>query len=140
MTGTPLRLAEPVDERVEHTDPHTGLTVRGDRRFRPDIQGLRCVAVLLVVLYHCGVPGVTGGYVGVDVFFVISGFLITRQLIAEYGRAGRISLSGFYARRIKRLLPCALTVIGVTEVVARLGVRRCKRCRRPRTASSAPST
>ncbi len=95
-------------------------TARGDRTFRPDIQGLRCVAVILVVLYHCGVPGVGGGYVGVDVFFVISGFLITRQLVTELRRAGRVSLGGFYARRIKRLLPSALTVILVTEVAARL--------------------
>ena len=90
------------------------------RKFRPDIQGLRSVAVILVVLYHCGVPGVAGGYVGVDVFFVISGFLITRQLMSEHRRSGTISLSGFYSRRIKRLLPSALTVILVTEVAARL--------------------
>ncbi|SDP39141.1 Peptidoglycan/LPS O-acetylase OafA/YrhL, contains acyltransferase and SGNH-hydrolase domains [Nakamurella panacisegetis] len=96
-----------------------GLTVLGDRRFRPDIQGLRTVAVLLVVLYHCAVPVVRGGYVGVDVFFVISGFLITRQLITEHHRAGRVSLSSFYARRIKRLLPMALTVVLCTEVAAR---------------------
>ncbi len=101
------------------SDAAAGLTARGDRRFRPDIQGLRCVAVILVVLYHCGVPGISGGYVGVDVFFVISGFLITRQLIAEHGRSGRISLSGFYARRIRRLLPSAMTVILLTEVVTR---------------------
>ena len=96
-----------------------GLTSQGDRRFRPDIQGLRTVAVVLVVLYHCAVPWIPGGYVGVDVFFVISGFLITRQLITEHHRAGRISLSSFYARRIKRLLPMALTVILTTEVLAR---------------------
>ena len=95
------------------------VTARGDRTFRPDIQGLRAIAVVLVVLYHAGVPGLGGGYVGVDVFFVISGFLITRQLVAEYLRSGRISLSGFYARRIRRLLPSALTVIVATELVAR---------------------
>lgn len=97
-----------------------GRTPLGDRTFRPDIQGLRSVAVTLVVLYHCGVPGLAGGYVGVDVFFVISGFLITRQLISEHRRVGRISLSGFYARRIRRLLPSALTVILLTELAARL--------------------
>ncbi len=96
------------------------LTCRGDRRFRPDIQGLRAVAVVLVVLYHCGVPGVGGGYVGVDVFFVISGFLITRHLITEQAATGRISLGDFYARRIRRLLPAALTVILMTQVVTRV--------------------
>ena len=55
----------------------------GDRAFRPDVQGLRAVAILLVVLYHAGVPGLTGGYVGVDVFFVISGFVITGVLLRE---------------------------------------------------------
>ncbi len=104
----------------EDTEDTVERTAQGDRKFRPDVQGLRSIAVLLVVLYHCGVPRLGGGYVGVDVFFVISGFLITRQLLTEHRRAGRVSLSGFYARRIKRLLPAALTVILVTEVAARL--------------------
>jgi len=66
--------------------------------------------VLLVVLYHANVPGVTGGYVGVDVFFVISGFLITSALKAEADREGRISFSRFYGRRMRRLLPAAALV------------------------------
>jgi peptidoglycan/LPS O-acetylase OafA/YrhL len=86
------------------------------RKFRPDIQGLRAVAVLLVVLYHAGVPGLPGGYVGVDVFFVISGFLITGQLAKELDRTGRISLLAFYARRARRLLPPA-TLVVVTSLV-----------------------
>lgn len=81
------------------------------RGFRADIQGLRAVAVLLVVLNHAGVPGLGGGYVGVDVFFVISGFLITGQLAKELDRTGRISLLGFYARRARRLLPPATLVV-----------------------------
>src|SRR3954469_3443105 len=89
------------------------------RRFRADIQGLRAVAVLLVVLYHANVPGVTGGYVGVDVFFVISGFLITSALKAEADREGRISFSRFYGRRMRRLLPAAALVLIFTVVVAR---------------------
>ncbi len=93
--------------------------MHGDRTFRPDIQGLRAVAVLLVVLYHCGVPGIRGGYVGVDVFFVISGFLITRHLLQEYARTGSLSLTGFYARRIKRLLPSALVVVAATILLTR---------------------
>ena len=101
-------------------DETSGFTARGDRTARPDIQGLRAVAVLLVVLYHSGVPLISGGFVGVDVFLVISGFLITRSLLTESDSAGRISLSRFYARRIRRLLPSALVVILVTVVVARL--------------------
>ncbi|MCZ4499189.1 MAG: putative acyltransferase [Marmoricola sp.] len=93
----------------------------GKRRvFRTDIQGLRAVAVLVVVLYHCGVPGFTGGYVGVDVFFVISGFLITQHLLTEVDRSKSVSIAGFYSRRIRRLLPPALLVVATTVVVARL--------------------
>jgi peptidoglycan/LPS O-acetylase OafA/YrhL len=95
-------------------------TPRLDRSFRPDIQGLRAIAVLLVVTYHAGVPGISGGFVGVDVFLVISGFLITRQLINQATDTGRISLSTFYAKRIRRLLPSALLVILVTVLVARI--------------------
>jgi peptidoglycan/LPS O-acetylase OafA/YrhL len=80
------------------------------RRFRPDIEGLRAVAVVIVVLSHLGL-GFPGGYVGVDVFFVISGFLITRQLVNEYTSTGNISFRGFYARRAKRILPAATVVI-----------------------------
>jgi peptidoglycan/LPS O-acetylase OafA/YrhL len=75
--------------------------------------------VLLVVLYHAEVPGLTGGYVGVDVFFVISGFLITAQLKAEADREGRISFSRFYGRRMRRLLPAAVLVMIFSVVLAR---------------------
>jgi peptidoglycan/LPS O-acetylase OafA/YrhL len=102
------------------TPPVAPSQAPGERRFRPDIQGLRAVAVLLVVLYHAGVPGVSGGYVGVDVFFVISGFLITGQLVRELQQTGRISFTRFYANRIRRLLPPAVLVLVVTIVVARL--------------------
>src|SRR5689334_18690730 len=88
------------------------------RRFRPDIQGLRAVAVLLVVLYHAGLPGLRGGFVGVDVFFVISGYLITGQLAREVERTGRISLPAFYARRARRLLPPATMVVVSSLVFA----------------------
>jgi peptidoglycan/LPS O-acetylase OafA/YrhL len=64
-------------------------TAPEDRRFRPDVEGLRAVAVLLVILYHANVPHVTGGYVGVDVFFVVSGFVITGVLLRERGNTGR---------------------------------------------------
>src|SRR4051812_32304637 len=85
--------------------------------FRPDIEGLRAIAVTLVVLSHSGIRWFAGGYVGVDVFFVISGFLITTLLVKELTRRGTISLSGFYARRAVRLLPVS-TVVLVTTLVA----------------------
>ncbi len=91
----------------------------GARRWRPDIQGLRAIAVLLVVLYHAQVPYLTGGYVGVDVFFVISGFLITGQLMREAAEHGRIRFSRFYLGRVRRLLPAAALVTVVTVVAAR---------------------
>ena len=85
----------------------------GDR-FRPDIEGMRAVAVGLVVLYHGFHAPFTGGFVGVDVFFVISGFLITNLLLQEKARSGRISISRFYARRVRRILPAATLVVLVT--------------------------
>jgi len=87
---------------------------RGRSTFRTDIQGLRAVAVLVVVAYHAGVPGISGGYVGVDVFFVISGFLITGLLWQELAATGALSLTAFYARRIRRLLPAAVLVLVAT--------------------------
>jgi len=82
--------------------------------FRKDIQGLRAVAVLLVALDHANVGPFTGGFIGVDVFFVISGFLITSLLIGEADREGKVSLAGFYARRARRILPAATVVIVAT--------------------------
>ena len=69
--------------------------------YRPDIDGLRAVAVVLVVMYHLGVGFTKGGFVGVDVFFVISGYLITRIISAE-AASGHFSLVGFYERRVRR--------------------------------------
>ncbi len=83
---------------------------RGIRKFRPDIEGLRAVAVTLVVLAHLGL-GFPGGYIGVDVFFVISGFLITRLLVGEVEQTNSISFRKFYARRVRRILPAACVVI-----------------------------
>jgi peptidoglycan/LPS O-acetylase OafA/YrhL len=88
--------------------------------FRPDIQGLRALAVLFVVLYHAKLPLFSGGYVGVDVFFVISGYLISGLLVREMERTGRINFAAFYARRIRRLLPAAAVVLLATALAARL--------------------
>jgi peptidoglycan/LPS O-acetylase OafA/YrhL len=86
----------------------------GDRTFRPDVEGLRAIAVLMVVLGHAGVQVVRGGYVGVDVFFVLSGFLITGLLLRDYMRASQISLPDFYARRVRRILPASTLVLVIT--------------------------
>lgn len=85
--------------------------------FRPDIEGMRAVAVLLVLLYHGGLSWVPGGFIGVDVFFVVSGFLITGLLMRELESQGRIRLARFYARRAKRLLPATGVVLVVTAVL-----------------------
>ncbi|MDH5726681.1 MAG: acyltransferase, partial [Nitrospira sp.] len=80
--------------------------------FRQDIEGLRGIAVLIVVLFHCGMPEFSGGFVGVDVFFVLSGFLITGMLVSEIQKTSTLNLVQFYARRVRRLLPAfSLTVI-----------------------------
>ncbi len=91
---------------------------RSHRPRRRDIQGLRAVAVLLVVLFHAGVP-MPGGFTGVDVFFAISGFVIAGTLLAELTSTGGMRLLGFYARRIKRLLPALALMI---TIVALLGI------------------
>ena len=91
--------------------------VQKERHFRPDIQGLRALAVLLVIVAHAGFSTFAGGFVGVDVFFVISGFLITSLLVREATRSGRISLGGFYARRARRILPAA-ALVAIATVVA----------------------
>lgn len=90
------------------------------RSFRRDLEGLRAVAVGLVLLFHARLLGFTGGYVGVDVFFVLSGFLITGLLIREFSEAGRISLWHFYARRARRLLPAAAVALAVTAIASAL--------------------
>ena len=86
--------------------------------FRSDIEGLRAVAVVAVVLFHADVPGLGGGYVGVDVFFVISGFLITGLLMREVNSAGTVRLRRFYGARARRLLPASATVGVVTAIAA----------------------
>jgi peptidoglycan/LPS O-acetylase OafA/YrhL len=93
-------------------------TPPGDRKFRPDVQGMRAIAILLALVYHAGLPGFSGGYVGIEVFFVISGFVITGLLLREREGTGGTSLRSFYGRRARRIIPAATLVIIVTVIVS----------------------
>ena len=115
MEATGTHQEPEASQRVPH-DGHTP----PESRFRPDIEGLRAVAVLAVVLFHAGIPGLDGGFVGVDVFFVISGFLITGLLWREATATGTIRFRNFYGARARRLLPASATVGVVTMVAAAL--------------------
>ena len=97
-----------------------GKVTRYHQRRRPEIQGLRAVAVLLVFAFHLWPGVVPGGYVGVDVFFVISGFLICGGLLREVELGGSIALAAFYARRVRRLLPAATLVLAVVAAAVPL--------------------
>ncbi len=90
--------------------------------FRGDIQGLRALAVILVILNHASVPGLEGGYVGVDVFFVISGYVITTLLWRQPPHQLWRNLTAFYARRVRRIVPAATLVLTLTVVVAYLSL------------------
>ncbi len=91
-----------------------------DRGFRPDIEGLRALAVTAVVVYHARLLGVQGGFVGVDVFFVVSGFLITRLIVGELAGTGGLSLRTFWARRARRLLAASALVVAATALGSHL--------------------
>ena len=95
-----------------------GAGVHESIAYRPDIDGLRAICVVAVVLFHAGVPGFSGGYVGVDVFFVISGYLITLLLAASAGESLGPQLAHFYIRRARRILPALFAVLIVATVVA----------------------
>ena len=106
--------------RSEFRHPHAfNINTRcTTQRYRPDIDGLRAVAIIGVVAYHVGIPGFTGGFAGVDVFFVISGYLITQLLARELAATGTVSIAGFYARRMRRLLPALLVVLLVAVALS----------------------
>lgn len=86
--------------------------------YRPDIEGLRAVAILLVVAAHAGIPWFQGGFVGVDVFFVLSGYLISGLLISEIRQSGRLDIVAFYVRRMRRLGPAMLLMLLVISLLA----------------------
>ena len=87
--------------------------------FRPEIQGLRGIAVLLVLFYHLELPIFKGGFIGVDIFFVISGYIITKIIVAEIEN-DTFSLKKFYERRIRRILPAYLVVSSATLFISYL--------------------
>jgi peptidoglycan/LPS O-acetylase OafA/YrhL len=98
--------------------PATTVSPASEQSFLPDIEGLRAISIIAVVLYHANVGWASGGYVGVDVFFVISGYLITGLLLREHSTNGRVSLVGFYGRRARRILPAGMLVLVLTVVAA----------------------
>jgi peptidoglycan/LPS O-acetylase OafA/YrhL len=104
----------PPSRRSDGVEPETEpMTTRFD--YRPALDGIRAIAVLSVVVYHLNGGWLAGGYLGVDVFFVLSGYLITSLMIIEYRGSGMVSLAGFWARRARRLLPALVTmIIGVS--------------------------
>ncbi|GAA0282266.1 acyltransferase family protein [Cryptosporangium japonicum] len=112
-------------DRVASLDTPTPVRVRKQRAerltltHRPALDGVRAIAVLVVLLFHGGVSWLPGGWIGVDAFFVLSGYLITTLLLAEHERTGRIRLGAFWARRARRLLPALLTVVAAVLAGAR---------------------
>ncbi|MBA2402361.1 MAG: acyltransferase [Bradyrhizobium sp.] len=87
-------------------------------RYNPSLDGLRAIAVVLVISDHCGVPVFDQGYFGVDLFFVLSGFLITRLLVDEIDATGRVDVQRFYLRRLLRLTPPLLLFLTAYLVIA----------------------
>lgn len=117
------RSPEPEGGPAGGATPGSRTADAGARRgFRADIQGIRAVAVLLVVADHAGVPGLGGGYVGVDVFFVVSGYVITQLLLRETGKGVRRGLADFYSRRVRRIAPAANATLVATVVAAGLAL------------------
>jgi len=93
--------------------------VGGKHSYRPALDGVRAVAIVLVLVFHLGAPWLPGGYLGVSVFFTLSGFLITTLLLGEWERTGRIAIRAFYVRRLRRLLPASLLcLLGIAVLAA----------------------
>ena len=105
--------------RTEAPVAPSALPVSSSSSRRLDVQGLRAIAVLMVIAFHAKLP-LPGGFVGVDVFFVISGFVITSMLLREHARSGRIDLKRFYIRRFKRLTPALAVMVVITLVASTL--------------------
>ncbi|MET3652544.1 acyltransferase family protein [Dyella japonica] len=112
---------------------------RGDYQlgYRGDIEGLRALAIALVVGAHAGIPWLAGGFVGVDVFFVLSGFLITGLLLRELENTGSIAFGDFYLRRLRRLMPALILMIVVTSLVAAVVLAPGEQLQQPSAAAMA---
>src|SRR5262249_11281625 len=117
--GAPPRPRRQGRAAGRHRDACRGRVRQAPRAgFRPDIEGLRAVAGLAVVLFHSGGPRLGGGFAGVAFFFVISGFLITGLLWREVNATGGVRLARFYGARARRLLPAGTTVLAVTAIIS----------------------
>ncbi len=113
-------MSTPESPEVETSAPKLAADRQAAKGHRSEIDGLRAIAVLAVVFYHFGVPGFGGGFVGVDIFFVISGFLIGGILWREHQDTGKLALGRFYLRRIKRLAPAYFVMAFVVLIVGAL--------------------
>src|SRR5918997_4855225 len=102
----------------------------GSLPYLPGLDGLRALAVIAVLLYHAGLPWIPGGFLGVEVFFVISGYLITSLLLAEWHGRGRVDLKAFWLGRARRLLPALYLVLAVTLAFAVVPARRSRKVAR----------
>jgi len=109
-------MASRADVRGEAAPAREDRPFGRSRAYVPGLDGLRAIAVGAVLLYHAGLAWMPGGFLGVDVFFVISGYLITSLLTAEHARSGTIAVRGFWRRRARRLLPALYVMIAVVTV------------------------
>jgi peptidoglycan/LPS O-acetylase OafA/YrhL len=109
---------EPLSPRRTRTQPPRPSWHSRPIGYIPALDGMRAVAVGLVIAYHLGYSGVAGGYIGVEVFFVLSGWLVCALLMNEQQRTGGIALAEFWVRRARRLLPAVVVVVAGTMLVA----------------------
>ena len=126
VTTTPGRHSKGGHDRAGGADRASAAAAppKGSAKSRvPGLDGIRALAVIGVLLYHGNISWMTGGFLGVDVFFVLSGFLVTLLLLGEYERSQRIELRGFWTRRIRRLLPAQITMVVVVVVVTAIFYR-----------------
>lgn len=98
-------------------DSNLGMNKHRHTRYMPGLDGLRAIAVLVIIIYHLNKQWLTGGFLGVDTFFVISGYLITSLLLKEFEETGSINLKQFWLRRMKRLIPAVFVLVGVVSMM-----------------------
>src|ERR1700748_861151 len=118
MTGSVIAAALGAKREASSTLQQPGQNISSRPKYRPGIDGLRAVAVVAVVAYHTGVPGFGGGFIGVDIFFVVSGYLITGLLLLDIETFGRVRFLEFYARRVRRIFPTLVLVVLTTAVAS----------------------